>query len=99
LEPSTVPHPPYIDLDALRPIQACQHRRMSKPRGWPPRINGMPRLDHLDSSNTLNALLSTFFGGRSALPVGAQGLLTNLTRLTDKAILEYESAGRAWIAI
>jgi hypothetical protein len=52
----------------------------------------MPSLGHLDSKNTLNAMLNLTLGGRGALPPPGQGLLSNLTRLTDKAVLEYESA-------
>lgn len=68
---------------------------MYTPRGWPPRKNGMPSLEHLDSKNTLNALLNVFFRQKGVLPPPGQGLLNNLTRLTDKAVIEYEAARAA----
>lgn len=55
----------------------------------------MPSLAHLDSKNTLNALLNMLFGRRGVFPPPARELVSNLTRLTDKAVLEYEAARSA----
>jgi hypothetical protein len=51
----------------------------------------MPDLSFLDSANMLNALLNAVFRGSQLLPPG-NALLSNLTRLTDKSIIEYEAA-------
>jgi hypothetical protein len=55
----------------------------------------MPSLRHLDSKNTLNAMLNMALRGRGVLGHPGQGLLSNLTRLTDKAVIEYEAARAA----
>src|SRR4051812_39943672 len=65
---------------------------MARPTGWPPDHNGMPNLSFLDSKNTLNALLNAVFRGSPALQPQGNALLSNLTRLTDKSIIEYEAA-------
>jgi hypothetical protein len=61
----------------------------------------MPSLSHLDSKNSLNALLNMFFGGRGISGHPGQGLLTSCVRVTDKTVLEYEAAREAltlWIS-
>ena len=68
---------------------------MTRPSGWPPRENGMPSLSHLDSANALNALLNMLLSGVTPLSPAAQALVTNLTRLSDKAVTEYENARAA----
>jgi hypothetical protein len=55
----------------------------------------MPSVDHLSNKGTLNVLLDRTFSG---LPAGLPpnramvGLFTNFTRLTDKALREYDAA-------
>jgi hypothetical protein len=64
------------------------------------RQNLMPDLSHLDSKNSLNAILNMVFGGRIFGHPG-QGLLTSYVRVMDKTVLEYEAARSAlseWIA-
>lgn len=56
------------------------------------RRNLMPDLAHLDSKNSLNAMLNVVLGGRGIVGHPGQGLLTIYVRMMDKAILEYEAA-------
>jgi hypothetical protein len=63
-----------------------------RPQGWPPGRNGMPSLARLESENTLEGARNVIVWGKGLLPPPGQHLLANLTRLTDKAILEYELA-------
>jgi hypothetical protein len=62
---------------------------------WPPRRNGMPSLAHLDNKNTLNAMLNVLFRGPRVAGPKAHALSMNLTRLSDKAVIEYELARKA----
>jgi hypothetical protein len=52
----------------------------------------MPSLAHLDTKNTLNALLNVLTGSGPQLPPLSHGLQSNLVRLTDRTIVEYEAA-------
>lgn len=67
-------------------------RARRNPKGWPPRVNGMPPLAHLDTKNTLNALLNVITGSAPQLGPHSYGVQINLVRLTDKTIVEYEAA-------
>ena len=55
----------------------------------------MPDLSHLDSKNSLNAILNMLLGGRGIAGHPGHGLLTSYVRLMDKTILEYEAARSA----
>ena len=59
------------------------------------RQNLMPDLSHLDSKNSLNAILNMLFGARGIPGHPGQGLLTSYVRVMDKTILEYEAARSA----
>jgi len=64
------------------------------------RQNFMPDLSHLDTKNSLNAILNRMFGGGGISGHTGQGLLTSYVRVMDKTILEYEAARAAltdWI--
>ena len=52
----------------------------------------MPPLAHLDTKNTLNALLNLITGSAPQLGPHSYGVQINLVRLTDKTIVEYEAA-------
>jgi hypothetical protein len=57
-----------------------------------PQVNGMPSLSHLATSSSFDAALNRWLPGLGNYPAPTGPLLVHLTRLTDKAILEYESA-------
>jgi hypothetical protein len=52
----------------------------------------MPSLSHLATSSSLDAALNAWLPGLGRYAAPAGPLLAHLARLTDKAILEYESA-------
>jgi hypothetical protein len=58
----------------------------------------MPDLGHLDSKNSLNAMLNVVFGGRGMIGHPGQGLLTLYVRVMDKTVLEYEAARAALLS-